>query len=393
MSQPTKGVRLYWRKAGKGPDGYRREGVWIIRDGSIVKSTGCGANSRPEAERKLAEYISEKYTVPRERNRDPASVYVADVIHVYAKDIAPNHARPKETAQRLARLLEGLGTRTLAEINGRTSDQYVAMRGSTAAARRELEDLRAAIRHHWREGLCPVAAPVVLPDRAPSRERWLTQSEAARLLWAAWRLRKQHGYVTKDVRHVARFILVGLYTGTRAGAICGASLSLGKGGFVDLERGVFYRRGAGERETKKRQPPVRLPDRLLAHLRRWHRLGICRRYLIEWKGRPVRKINKAFRAVRRAAGLGEDVTPHVLRHTCATWLAQAGVPIWEAAGFLGMTVETFERVYGHHHPDHQAAASAALSSRTQFAHRLARTKKERNATNVVGIDGNARKFR
>jgi len=27
--------------------------------------------------------------------------------------------------------------------------------------------------------------------------------------------------------------------------------------------------------------------------------------------------------------------------------------MWEAAGYLGMTVETLEEVYGHHHPDHQ----------------------------------------
>ena len=39
-------------------------------------------------------------------------------------------------------------------------------------------------------------------------------------------------------RHVARFILVGLYTGTRSAAICGAALmpTVGRG-HVDLEQG------------------------------------------------------------------------------------------------------------------------------------------------------------
>jgi integrase len=37
-----------------------------------------------------------------------------------------------------------------------------------------------------------------------------------------------------------------------------------------------------------------------------------------------------------------------LRHTAATWLMQAGVDRWEAAGFLGMSVEMLDRVYGHH---------------------------------------------
>lgn len=30
---------------------------------------------------------------------------------------------------------------------------------------------------------------------------------------------------------------------------------------------------------------------------------------------------------------------------------QAGTDLWEAAGWLGMTVEQFEQNYGHHHPD------------------------------------------
>ncbi len=29
---------------------------------------------------------------------------------------------------------------------------------------------------------------------------------------------------------------------------------------------------------------------------------------------------------------------------------QAGVDKWEAAGFLGMTVDLLDRMYGHHHP-------------------------------------------
>jgi hypothetical protein len=31
---------------------------------------------------------------------------------------------------------------------------------------------------------------------------------------------------------------------------------------------------------------------------------------------------------------------------------QAGIDKWEVAGFLGMSVEMIDRVYGHHHPKH-----------------------------------------
>jgi hypothetical protein len=39
---------------------------------------------------------------------------------------------------------------------------------------------------------------------------------------------------------------------------------------------------------------------------------------------------------------------------------QRGVPMWDAAGYLGMSRETLERVYGHHHPDYLKAAMEAL---------------------------------
>ena len=87
---------------------------------------------------------------------------------------------------------------------------------------------------------------------------------------------------------------------------------------------MFYRRAIGRRRTKKRQPPVKLPPRLLAHLRRWERLGLARKAVVEWNGKPVASVRKGFAAAVRAAGLEADVTPYVLRHTCATWLMQEG---------------------------------------------------------------------
>ena len=42
---------------------------------------------------------------------------------------------------------------------------------------------------------------------------------------------------------------------------------------------------------------------------------------------------------------------------------QAGVDKWEAAGFLGMTVELLDRVYGHHHPQHPRQAAKAIGYR------------------------------
>ena len=390
MPRRSKGARLWLEPARRAANGdVVRPAVYVIRDGPIKRSTGFGPGEIEQAQRALAEYQIARYTAPRTRERDPTSIRIADVVSIYADDVAHRHARPNETGARLAKLVDFFGTETLATLNKRSCAAYVAWRGSEAAARRELEDLRAAIRYHWQNGYCSTLTPVLLPPRSPPRERWLTRSEAARLLWAAWRLRQtQFGTRTEraTAQHVARFILVALYTGTRAGAICKAALEPTFGrSWVDLDRGVFHRRAVGQRETKKRQTPVRLPPRLLAHLRRWARLNLSNRAVIEWQGEPVRRINKAFRSARAAAGLGTDVVPHTLRHTCATWLAQSGVPIWQAAGFLGMSAETFERVYGHQHPDYQeAAAEAAGASARQKRDRYATTNREQTPSFVGG---------
>jgi integrase len=389
MPRRSKGPRLWLQPARKGKRGRILEhAVWVIRDGGIKRSTGAGPREVAKAERAFAAYLNLKIA-PRIRDQDPASVDLATVIAIYADDVAHKHARPKETAARLGRILDFFGTKRLNYLNKKTCEEYVAARGRTAAARRELEDLRAAVRHHWEAGLCTALTPVILPEKGEPRERWLTRSEAARLLWAAWRLReKQNGKLTDrpTAQHVGRFILTGLYTGTRSGAICGAALQPTVGhGWIDAKHGVFYRRTAGMKMTKKRQPTIRMPPRLLAHVRRWARLRIANEFLIEWQGEPVKRINKAFRSARKAAGLGPEVTPHTLRHTAITWQAQLGVPPHEICGFFGITLEVFERVYGHHHPDYQSNAVNAFSRTRQKSDRYNETKREQAGTNVVKL--------
>ncbi|HEY2227846.1 MAG TPA: tyrosine-type recombinase/integrase [Xanthobacteraceae bacterium] len=101
---------------------------------------------------------------------------------------------------------------------------------------------------------------------------------------------------------------------------------------------------------------------------------------MEWQGKPVKAVSKGFSATVKEAGLGPDVTPHTLRHTAATWLMQQGTDAWEAAGFLGMTVEMLSQRYGHHHPDHLSGAKMAFGR-----HRNAATEREQTQSNVAKI--------
>ena len=364
MPRSSKRSRLWLRPARTDREG-QHAAVWIIKDAGRQQSTGCAAADIAGAERALERYLNAKHVAAAKTgSRDPATIAIADVLALYAEHVVPRHARPKETRQRIGRLNEFFGDRILLELDGELCRAFIKHRGKTPAAREDLIVLRSAINFHREEGKCDRVITVVLPDKRPGRERWLTRDEAARLIWQAWRYREvQKGHATgrRSRRHVARFILVALYTGTRAAMVCAAAFEPFEGhAYIDVERGIFYRRPGGVTETKKRRPALPLPRRILTHVRRWQMLG--QRFCVEWNGARVHDVDKAFRRNALEAGFS-DVTPHTLRHTAATWLMQGGADLWEAAGFLGMSVEQLERTYGHHHPDHLRGARDTLDRR------------------------------
>jgi hypothetical protein len=91
---------------------------------------------REQAERKLSEYIIDKYRPERDRNRDPSRIPIADVLNIYAEDVSSTIRRPAELGQRIFALLSYFGTRALDEINGPSCRTYVEKRGSVSMARR-----------------------------------------------------------------------------------------------------------------------------------------------------------------------------------------------------------------------------------------------------------------
>jgi integrase len=108
---------------------------------------------------------------------------------------------------------------------------------------------------------------------------------------------------------------------------------------------------------------VPLPLRLLAHLRRWQRIDPGAKHFVEFNGRPVTSVKTAFKNAVRLAGLGPGISPHTLRHTAATWLMQKGTDPWQAAGYLGMSLEVLLNTYGHHHPDYLSDAVEKIAMR------------------------------
>lgn len=267
MPRRSKGPRLWLRPGKRGRGGkVIRRATWIILDGNSHIATGCLESETADAQIKLASYLGEKYQ-PSRTQRELEEIVVADVLLAYDEAGGARNSNRAQFDGRLERLNEFWGARKLSEVTGKTCREFVLWRRALGGARRDLEDLRAAINHHAKEGLHHGTVRVVLPPRGPPRTRWLTRGEVAKLLWVCWRAQEiqsvhrgpHKGQKIKTdrrpLRHLARFILIGLYTGTRAAAIASASLQKGADrSFVDLERGIYYRLPEGRRETNKRQP-------------------------------------------------------------------------------------------------------------------------------------------
>lgn len=396
MGRPSKGVRLYLR-AGRIDARSRRAvaPVYFIRDGAKNVSTGCGPERLAEAEVALAEYLTARQASQRKSGRaqDPDEVSIDDVIALYALEKAPKAADPASVASRLGMVLDWWSGKSVGDIRRSSCQAYVQYRCSQpiktfkdpkrarlpapATPRRELEDLSAAV--SWWAGEHPLTRKPEFtypPSPGESSRDALSRSEAAALLWAAMGWRKQPDGRWKRLsksaianrRHLRRFILLGLYSGSRPGVLPKLHWTPSDdSAWVDLDKGWVYRRGRREADhPTKRRPAFRLSKRLMAHLTRWRRMDEERSALLldageaalttvlHHGGVPIRgKIRKGYANVVADAGVNPDVTPHWHRHTCATWLMEADVPLRRAAQYLGMTARTLEKHYAHHRPGFQ----------------------------------------
>jgi integrase len=275
---------------------------------------------------------------------------VTDVLNDYLTERGPKVAAPSRIAYAVLALTDFFEGNTVADVTPQTCGGYMERRGCSAdTVRRELGVLRAAINYAHRSGRITRPVAVELPERPEPRDRWLTRLEAARLIRAA---------CTQQARlYLPLFILLGLYTGRRKGAI----LSL-RWPQVDLQAKLINFEVAGRRRTNKRRGTVPIPPRLLPHLRRAHKRGTDLGFVLHINGQRIGDVKKGFAAACERAGL-DGVSPHTLRHTAATWLMQAGTDPWQASGFLAMSTETLLRVYGHHHPDYQREAAERIGRR------------------------------
>jgi integrase len=213
---------------------------------------------------------------------------------------------------------------------------------SNATIRKELAMANAAFQHCRKENIIPVAPALAYPPKPAARERYLTREEIKALL---------NGCAQP---HIRLFCLLAIHTASRRGAI----LEL-KWEQVDMEQRRIHFNPEGRVQTSKRRVAAPINKTLYAALEN-ARLLAQTDYVIEYEGHaPIKNPRRAFKTAAKRAGL-KGVSPHTIRHTGATLLAQAGVDMYTIAGLLGDRVTTVEKNYLKWSPDHLTGATKAL---------------------------------
>ncbi len=201
--------------------------------------------------------------------------------------------------------------------------------------RRDLSTLSAALKRAVKRKRIAFCPPIFTMTPSPARERWLTRDEVAKL-FGALRGKRQ--------RHVLLFARLALYTSARTGAVLDLTWDR-----VNFDAGLIDFRKPGRRVTKKRRtvaPMTRKLRRMLAHAHR-HREGT---HVITWGGERIERVAKACIAAAERAGI-DGFSPHVLRHTFASWAVQKGIPIYTVGKALGQSVASTTERYAKLAPD------------------------------------------
>lgn len=267
---------------------------------------------------------------------------VAETVEAYLTDKDKTAVRAQGLRDAWKQSKANFGHLRPDQITREVCRAYVAYRRQMgrkdATIRKEIEVVRAGL-NFFKRG---ERAVFEIPAQPPAKERFLTRQEARRLLHAA-----------RPVLHIRAFIALSLLTGARGTALLELTWSR-----VDFTRKTIRLGNEGHALRKNRAtvPMNRRAERYLRVLS----AAATSPYVIEWAGTRVGSVKKGFAAAVARAGL-EDVTPHTLRHTAASWMAIDGVPMFEISKYLGHSDSRItERRYAHLHPDHLRRAAKSL---------------------------------
>lgn len=328
-----------------------------------------GTRERPEAEARFAQWLLLRHDAPGQ----PDVIYtVADCWTVYKA----RHLSKVVTAEGVTRTWElhlsaHFGALAVHEVSQTIVDAYVAKRTTGRLGRRvkpqtvrkELATLVAMLNFCADPRQKMFSATILekwnLPPNGEARDRWLRMEEMQRLLSAAARMRRG-----PKLSRGERFLWIALETAARKEAILDLTWDR-----VDFETNTIHFDVPGRQKTKKRRAAVSISKALRPVLERAYKekendLVMTNKGAIwatvQWIAIEAGFSEQSVERGKKPKATG--ISPHVLRHTAATHMARAGVPLWTIAKVLGNTLAMVERVYAKWTPDDPAGTVDRISN-------------------------------
>ena len=339
------------KKAGKTPWLGKRDDryyvFWRDREAGRTKRLSLRTDDQVEAEHRYAAFLTEGRAITHPTGGSALTVPAA-LDDYYREHVALKCADPGRQEIAIEHLKAFYGDRPVAEIDIPRSRAYADARrtgrvgggkkpnriGSDSTIRRELSVLLAAANHARRWKRIKEMPSVELPS-----ERRLGEDEQARYFERS----EVNMLIDLANGELQQFVELAYWTGARRRSIENLTRDQVK---WDQKRLILM--PPGKRVTKKRQPIVPILPRMEPALTKlWDQGGDPRLFRCADFYRPFRDLCERVGMVGRS-------NPHLLRHSRATHLLQAGKSIYTVARLLGDTVATVERVYGHHAADYIA---------------------------------------
>ncbi|HYE27896.1 MAG TPA: tyrosine-type recombinase/integrase [Allosphingosinicella sp.] len=232
-----------------------------------------------------------------------------------------------------------LAARRLCPRAGETLLAYAGhLMDERSAAPRTLRRRMACLRGFYKDAVrsgaierSPFAELEMQLPRARSLPRALSRGEARLLAGRAWRCVGD----AEDEPFAASLLLM-LSVGLRVGELVGL-----RPGDYDPDSGGLHVRGKGRRERRVFVVDERLAALLVKLAARSQGRSLFGR---AWTTQAVRRELRAFAAT---AGIARRVTPHMLRHTCATLLLEDGVDLRVLQRLLGHENIATTALYAH----------------------------------------------
>jgi len=225
-------------------------------------------------------------------------------------------------------------------IDAAVCRSYAAKRNKAAnTIRNEIASIRAGLK--WAKVKPP--EPLWMPAMPDSSIDHLTKPQFRKFLAGC------------GAPHVRLFAQLAMTTGARSTAMRELKWEQ-----VDIDRRLIDLNPRGRRQVaNKGRATVPINDQLLPALIE-AKAGAETAYVIEYHGGPIASIRKGFEAASKRSGV--HCTPHMLRHSAAVWMAEAGKRMEEIAAYLGhKNILVTVKVYARFSPDFLRDAASALT--------------------------------